>query len=229
MDKSKTPKALMEPVRISIVEDDPEFQEWLLAELSEAPRYQCIGRHQTAEDALAHIPKAAPDIVIMDLGLELSDINGIECMLRLKIVSPELKFMVITGQPDDDRVFEALKVGAGAYLQKSDIPKKMIELLDEFQRGGAPMSAGIATKVIASFHQQPTELVQVQQLSPRERAVLDLLAKGYLYKEIADRLPNENDPTRTISEGTVKIHAHNIYHKLQVNNRTEAIRKYLRR
>ncbi|MFN0175082.1 MAG: LuxR C-terminal-related transcriptional regulator [Saprospiraceae bacterium] len=219
----------MDLVRISLVEDDPEFQEWLISELSDAPRYQCIGRYHKAEDALANIPKAAPDIVIMDLGLELSDIDGIECMLRLKLVSPDLKFMVITGQPDDERVFEALKVGAGAYLQKSEIPKNMIEVLDEFQRGGAPMSAGIARKVIASFHQPPKEIALVQQLSPREREVLDLLAKGYLYKEIADRLPNENDRSKKISEGTVKIHAHNIYHKLQVNNRTEAIGKYLKR
>lgn len=220
---------MMDPVRISIVEDDPEFQEWLLSELDGAPQYQCIGRYQKAEDALANIPKAAPDIVIMDLGLELSDIDGIECMLRLKLVSPELKFMVITAQPDDERVFEALKVGAGAYLQKSEIPKSMIEVLDDFQRGGAPMSASIARKVVASFHQAPKEIELVQQLSPREREVLDLLAKGYLYKEIADRLPNENDRSKKISEGTVKIHAHNIYHKLQVNNRTEAIGKYLRR
>lgn len=219
----------MEPIRISIVEDDPEFQEWLLSELSDAPQFQCISRYDLAENALANIPNEKPDIVIMDLGLDKSDIDGIECMLRLKLVSPELKFLVITGQPDDDKVFEALKVGAGAYIQKGDIPRKLIDLLDQFYRGGAPMSEGIARKVIDSFYRKPTDTVLLQQLTPKELKILQLLAKGYLYKEIADMMPNENDPTKTIAEGTVKIHAHNIYQKLQVNNRTEAINKYLNR
>jgi len=219
----------MEPIRISIVEDDPEFQEWLLSELSDAPQFQCISRYDVAENALANIPNEKPDIVIMDLGLDKSDIDGIECMLRLKLVSPDLKFLVITGQPDDDKVFEALKVGAGAYIQKGDIPRKLIDLLDQFYRGGAPMSEGIARKVIDSFYRKPTDTVLLLQLTPKELKILQLLAKGYLYKEIADMMPNENDPTKTIAEGTVKIHAHNIYQKLQVNNRTEAINKYLNR
>lgn len=216
-------------IRISIVEDDPEFQEWLLAELSDDQRFQCISRYDVAEQALARIPQEKPDIVIMDLGLDKSDIGGIECMLRLKLVCPELRFVVITAHGGDDKVFEALKVGAGAYILKSDVSKKLIQVLNEFYQGGAPMSAEIAQKVIASFHKPPSDIVQVQQLSPKETKILDLLSKGFLYKEIAEMLPNENDPTRKISEGTVKIHAHNIYRKLQVNNRTEAIRKYLNR
>lgn len=219
----------MKPIRISIVEDDPEFQEWLLAELGDAPQFECVSRYDVAEQALANIPNEKPDIVIMDLGLDKSDIDGIECMLRLKLVSPELKFLVITGQPDDDKVFEALKVGAGAYIQKGEIPRKLIDLLEEFYRGGAPMSEGIARKVIASFYRKPTDSVLVQQLSPKEMQILELLSKGYLYKEISTMIPNDNDPGKTIAEGTVKIHAHNIYKKLQVNNRTEAINKYLNR
>ncbi len=219
----------MAPIRISIVEDEIEFQEWILAELSDAPQFQCISRYDLAEDALANIPREKPDIVIMDLGLDKSDIGGIECMLRLKLVSPELKFLVIISHADDEKVFEALKVGAGAYILKGDIPRKMIDLLDEFYKGGAPMSAGVARRVIASFHKAPTEIVQVQQLTPKEISILELLSKGYLYKEIADMTPSDNDPHKTIAEGTVKIHAHNIYRKLQVNNRTEAISKYLNR
>ncbi|HMX39594.1 MAG TPA: response regulator transcription factor [Saprospiraceae bacterium] len=219
----------MEPIRISIVEDDPEFQQWLVDELGDAAHFQCISRYDLAENALANIPNERPDIVIMDLGLDKSDIDGIECMLRLKLVSPQLKFLVITGQPDDDKVFEALKVGAGAYIQKGDIPKKLIDLLEEFHQGGAPMSAGIARKVIASFYKAPTDILLIQQLTPKEVKILELLAKGYLFKEIADMIPNDNDPTKKIAEGTVKIHAHNIYKKLQVNNRVEAINKYLNR
>ena len=91
------------------------------------------------------------------------------------------------------------------------------------------MSEGIARKVLSSFYRKPTDSLLVQQLSPKETKILELLSKGYLYKEIADMMPNDNDPTKTIAEGTVKIHAHNIYQKLQVNNRTEAINKYLNR
>jgi DNA-binding NarL/FixJ family response regulator len=213
-------------IKIAIVEDDPEFREWLESEL-EVPGFECVGAYSTAEAALSEIPQIKPDIVIMDLGLELSDINGMECMLRLKLVSPTLKFLVITSYGDDERVFEALKTGAGAYLLKNDIPKKLIDVLTEFYNGGAPMSAGIAMKVISSFHKPPGDIVAVQQLTPREKEILEFLSKGYLYKEIADKLYNENDPTKKIAEGTVKIHAHKIYQKLEVNNRTEAIKKYL--
>lgn len=213
-------------IRVVIVEDDPEFREWLEMEL-EDPGFECIGSFDVAENALAQVPQLKPDIVIMDLGLEHSDIGGIECMLRIKLVSPAQKFLVMTSHGDDERVFEALKVGAGAYILKNDIPKKLIHVIDEFHKGGAPMSAEIAQKVISSFHKPTNDLVSLQQLTPREKEILDLLSKGYLYKEIADMLPNENDRSKTISEGTVKIHAHKIYQKLHVNNRTEAIKKYL--
>ncbi|MFN0213258.1 MAG: response regulator [Saprospiraceae bacterium] len=216
-------------IKISIVEDDPEFQEWLVEEISDEPRFKVISRYDVAEQALAKIPQEKPDIVIMDLGLEKSDIGGIECMLRLKLVSPDLKFLVITAHGGDEKVFEALKVGAGAYILKSDISDKLLNVLNEFWQGGAPMSAMIAQKVIASFHKAPTEIVQVQKLSEREMEILNYLSKGFLYKEIAEKLTNENDPEKKIAEGTVKKHAHNIYQKLQVNNRTEAIRKYLNR
>lgn len=216
-------------IKISIVEDDPEFQEWLVAELSDEPRFKIVSRYDVAEQALARIPLEKPDVVIMDLGLEKSDIGGIECMLRLKLVSPELKFLVITAHGGDEKVFEALKVGAGAYILKSDISDKLIKVLDEFYQGGAPMSAQIAQKIIASFHKAPSDIVLVQQLSAREMEILDFLSQGFLYKEIAEKLTNENDPEKKIAEGTVKKHTHNIYQKLQVNNRTEAIRKYLNR
>ncbi len=216
-------------IKISIVEDDPEFQDWLVEELGDEPRFQVISRFDIAEKALANIPRENPDIVIMDLGLEKSDIGGIECMLRLKLVSPGLKFLVITAHGGDEKVFEALKVGAGAYILKSDVANKLRDVVDEFWRGGAPMSAQIAQKIIASFHKAPSDIVLVQQLTAREMEILEYLSKGFLYKEIADKLTNENDPEKKLAEGTVKKHTHNIYQKLQVNNRTEAIQKYLNR
>ncbi|MBL7828919.1 MAG: response regulator transcription factor [Saprospiraceae bacterium] len=217
----------MEKFRVCIVEDDPEFREWLLAELAEAAHIECLGCYGATDEAMKKIPAQKPDIVLMDLIFENSLINGIECMLRLKLIAPDLKFMVITSHGDDGKVFEALRVGAGSYILKGDIPRKMIDVLTEFYSGGAPMSPEIAKKVIGSFHKSPEELAMVQQLSPREKEILELLSKGLMYKEIAGMLPNENAPAKTISEGTVKIHVFNIYQKLQVNNRHDAIRKYL--
>lgn len=208
-------------IRFCIVEDDPEFQNWILEEIADASGFECIGRYEIAENALAEIPQKKPDIVIMDLGLQKSDIGGVECMFRLKLVSPNLKFIVITANNDEEVVFEALKVGAGAYIQKGDIPRNLIDLLTEFFNGGAPMSPGIARRVIESFHKTTKDLSLLNQLSPREMEILDGLSNGYLYKEIAEKLH--------ISEGTVKQHAHKIYQKLQVNNRTEAVLKYLNR
>lgn len=208
-----------ENIRICIVEDDPEFQEWIMEEIDSNPALIAVGMYDTAEEALLQLPPLQPDIVIMDLGLERSEMQGLECMLRLKLVAPKLKFLVLTSNSDESIVFEALKVGASAYLQKSDIPRKLNELLMEFHQGGAPMSPGIALRVIQSFHQPQENLRLLNSLSPRESDILDELSKGLLYKEIADKFD--------IKEGTVKAHAHSIYRKLQVNNRTEAINKYL--
>jgi Response regulator containing a CheY-like receiver domain and an HTH DNA-binding domain len=216
-------------IKICIVEDDPEFQDWLAEELADEKRFVLTGRFDIAEQALANIPLLKPDIVLMDLGLEKSDIGGIECMLRLKLVSPELKFLVITAHGGDDKVFEALKVGAGAYILKSDVSDKLRQVVLDFYNGGAPMSAQIAQKIIASFHKPAADIALVQQLTSREQEILYYLSQGFLYKEIADKLTNENEPSKKLAEGTVKKHAHNIYQKLQVNNRTEAIRKYLSR
>ena len=208
-----------EKIKVCIVEDDLEFQSWILEEINDADYIECLSTYDIAEDALAEIPQLKPDIVIMDLGLEKSDMGGIACMLRLKLVVPEQKFLVITSNSDESVLFEALRVGAGAYIQKGDIPKQLIDLLEDFHTGGAPMSPGIARRVIENFHRSAEDLERLKTLSPRENETLALLSKGFLYKEVADKL--------TIAEGTVKQHAHKIYKKLQVNNAIEAVRKYL--
>lgn len=209
----------MEDINVCIVEDDPEYQKWILEELATVPSIKCLGKYLTGEEALARIPLLKPDIVLMDLTLKISPLDGIECMLRLKLVSPNLKFLVISAHSDENKVFEALRVGAGAYILKDEIPKKLTEIILEFHQGGAPMSLGIAQRVISSFHQSTADLALVKELSAREKEILEQLAQGFLYKEIATNL--------FIAEGTVRQHAHRVYQKLQVNNRTEAIRKYL--
>lgn len=208
-----------EVIQICVVEDDIEFQEWILEEISSDKTIKCIGTFDVAEDALANIPSLRPDIVIMDLTLEKSDMGGIECMLRLRVVFPKIKLLVITSNVDDSFLFEALRVGAGAYIQKGDIPRNLAELILEFHEDGAPMSPGIAKRVIENFHKLPDDLIRLKSLSFRESQILELLSKGFLYKEVADKL--------SIAVGTVKQHTHKIYNKLQVNNCVEALRKYL--
>ncbi len=126
---------LNQKIRVSIVEDDLEFQNWILEEIGDVSHIECLSTYDVAEDALEELPQLKPDIVIMDLSLDKSDMGGIECMLRLKLVSPNLKFLVITSNSDENKVFEALRVGAGAYIQKGDIPKNLIELLEDFYGG----------------------------------------------------------------------------------------------
>lgn len=208
-------------IKVCIVEDDLEFQEWVRAEVEEAENIEVLDAYDVAEDAIKAVPDLKPDVVIMDLTLEKSDISGIECMLRLRLVAPELKFLVMTSNSDENILYEALYVGAGAYIQKGDIPRRLSILLEEFHAGGAPMSPGIAKKVIENFHRIPEDLLRLKALSNRETQTLELLSKGFLYKEVASHLK--------IAEGTVKQHAHNIYKKLHVNNIVEAVRKYLNR
>lgn len=211
---------------VMIVEDDPEFQLWLESEVNSYEGFECSGCCDSAEDALTRIPIINPDIVLMDIKLS-GNMNGIECLLRIKLVKPHIRFMIISSYGDDEKVFEALKAGAEGYILKGDMPKILARQLEDFCSGGAPMSPEIARKVISSFHKPPRQIIAFQHLTDKEKVILDLLAQGLLYKEIADRLPNENNPAKKISEGTVKVHVHHIYQKLQVNNRAEAMIIYL--
>jgi DNA-binding NarL/FixJ family response regulator len=170
---------------------------------------------RTAEEALYDIPRLKPDIVIMDINLP--GMNGIECIKQLKNKSPKTQFMMFTVYENDDKVFEALKAGASGYLLKNTGLIQLIESLKELYYGGSPMSAGIARKLVNLFKEQQKEIDSVEMLSTRENEILQLLTKGLLYKEIADKI--------SISTNTVRQHIHNIYEKLHVQNRTEAINK----
>lgn len=203
---------------ICIIEDETDFRQWLEEEVNASKGFQCIGSYADPEEAVAGIPRLNPDLILVDLGLGNSNLGGVHCMLRIKMVLPEMKFMVITGHSDNERVFEALKAGANAYLLKDDIPIRLEAAITEVMEGGAPMSPQIATKAIQSFHQPPQDIENLQKLTPREAQVLEQIAQGFLNKEIADQLG--------ISENTVKVITYSIYKKLQVNNRVEAVRKY---
>lgn len=208
----------MHPFQVVIIEDEADFREWLQDEVNALPGFACIAAFSGQHEAIRQVPKLNPDVVLVDLGLGNSNLGGVICMVEIKMKLPEVRFMVITGHSDDERVFEALKAGAGAYLLKNDIPSLLPKVLPAFMDGGAPMSPEIAQKVIRSFHQPPTDARELQSLTPREMEVLEHIAQGFLNKEISRKL--------SIAENTVKVISHNIYRKLQVNNRVEAVRKY---
>ena len=202
-------------ISLAIVEDLDEVRDGLKNFLALSPEFKVLDTYKTAEEALYDIPRLKPDIVIMDISLP--GMNGIECIRQVKDKSPSTQFMMFTVYENDEKVFEALKAGASGYLLKNTGLIQLIESLKELHIGGSPMSANIARKLVTVFRGQQKEAEPVEILSNRENEILQLLSKGLLYKEIAEKL--------TISVSTVRQHIHHIYEKLHVQNRTEAINK----
>ena len=202
-------------ITLAIVEDLDEVRDGLKHFISLSPDFQVLDTYKTAEEAVFEIPKQKPDIVIMDISLP--GMNGIECIREIKNKVPGTQFMMFTVYENDEKVFEALKAGATGYLLKNTGLVQMIEALKELYTGGSPMSANIARKLVKVFNEQEKNTTTVEVLSQRENEILQLLARGLLYKEIADQLH--------ISTNTVRQHIHKIYEKLHVQNRTEAINK----
>jgi len=201
-------------ISLSIVEDLDEVREGLKQFISLNPEFKVLDTFKTAEEAMYDIPRLQPDIVIMDINLP--GMNGIECIREIKTKVPRTQFMMFTVYENDEKVFEALKAGASGYLLKNTGLMQLIEALQELHNGGSPMSVIIARKLVSVYHKQQNGSAS-HELSGRENEILQLLSKGLLYKEIADKL--------AISVNTVRQHIHNIYEKLHAQNRTEAINK----
>lgn len=208
----------METIRVAIVEDDRDIRQSFEAIISGAAGYTCISAYDNAEDAVDDIPVQKPDVVIMDI--HLPGMTGIDAVRLLKQEMPGLQIAMCTVYDDDEHIFNALRAGASGYLLKRTTPEKLLEALSDLYRGGSPMSSEIARRVVASFQKTTAPSPEMAILTPREKEILDLLAKGYLYKEIAAEL--------FISIETVKRHIHNIYEKLHVQTRTEALNKVFR-
>ena len=206
----------MPPITLSIVEDLDEVREGLSQFLSASDEFIMLETFQNAEDAALKLPEIEPDIVIVDINLP--GMNGIECIKEVKRKCKNIQFMMFTVYETDDKVFEALKAGASGYLLKKSSFSVIADSLRELYAGGSPMSANIARKLVNVFRHQNNAIAV---LSARENEILNLLSQGLLYKEIADNL--------NITVGTVSQHVHNIYEKLHVQNRTEAINKLLGR
>jgi len=206
------------PITVSIVEDNDKLRETLARVLNRADGFRCVSQHASAEDALAELPPVKPDVVLMDINLP--GMNGVECVRQLKKLRPEIQVMMLTVYEDTENIFNALAAGASGYMLKRTASKELLEAIREVQRGGSPMTAHIARLVVQSF-QRPAADAPAENLSEREQQVLDLLSRGLMYKEIADKLQ--------ISYETVHTYIRRIYEKLQVRTRTEAVAKFLRR
>lgn len=209
-------------IRVSIIENDKFLCETLRVVLNAKDDVEVLSIHLTAEDALAKIPELKPEIVLVDIDLGDKRMNGIEAITRLKPVLPDTQFMILTIFEDHQKVFDALSAGALGYVLKSDKPEKIISAIHDLHEGGSPMSPSIARKIVLSMgRENHADPAQAALLTSREREVLDLIAKGRLEKEVASDL--------TISVKTVKAHISNIYAKLQVRTRVEALNKYFGR
>jgi DNA-binding NarL/FixJ family response regulator len=206
-------------IRVSIVEDDNRVRDSLARLIDRSPGFACVSRHPSAEDALRDLPPHHPNIVLMDINL--GGMSGIECVRLLKEALPETQVMMLTVYENTDHIFSALSAGASGYLLKQTPPDELLAAIQELNRGGSPMSSHIARKVVGSF-QSPvpaTASRETASLSPREKEVLDHLAKGFLYKEIAEALG--------IGYDTVHTHIRRVYEKLHVRSRAQAVAKHL--
>ncbi len=204
-------------ISICIAEDLPEIRAALEKLVRAQPDMVLLSSSPSAEDAMPHIKEGQPDIVIMDINMP--GMSGIDCIRKIKDDSPATQFMIFTVYENDEKIFDALAAGASGYLLKKTPPDKIIDAIKELYNGGSPMSTPIARKVINHFKE--AKKPGHEDLTNKENEILNLLSKGFLYKEIASQL--------SISVGTVTQHIHNIYEKLHVTNKTEAINKLLRR
>ena len=181
--------------------------------VSHAKNFSCASQHASAEDAVQHLQEKKPAVVLVDINL--TGMSGIQCVGRLKPLMPGTQFLMLTVYEDSEHIFEALAAGASGYLLKRTPRDELLDSIRQVHEGGAPMTSYIARKVVQAFHRPKSTRPEINELSPREWEVLDLLARGYAYKEIADALG--------ISVPTVNTHLSRTYEKLHVRSRGEAV------
>jgi DNA-binding NarL/FixJ family response regulator len=204
-------------INVAIVEDDAGIRrslEWLL---KSTPEFSCVASCKNGDEALRLLPRAAPQVILMDINLP--DHSGIECTAQVKEMLPSVQVVMITVYDDDEKVFNALRAGASGYILKRMPPKKILQAIREVHAGGVPMSSEIARKVLGAFREPAPTPAEGLNLSPREQEVLELLSMGASNKEIADKL--------SLSIETVTWHLKHVYTKLHVRSRTQAALKFL--
>jgi len=205
-------------IKVVIIEDIKEIREGLQMLINGSEGFMCARTFANAEDAIEQLPGIGPDVALMDINLP--GMNGIEAVRKLKPLCSSTQFIMSTVYEDDESIFESLKAGASGYLLKNTAPARILDSIMEVYQGGSPMSGQIARRVIASF-QHKDSIDDSELLTQREKEILKSLAKGLRYKEIAAEL--------NIGLETVRTHARNIYEKLQVQSRTEAVNKIMGR
>lgn len=203
-------------ISVSIVEDDAQTRKILAGWIQRGPGFRLLGEWGDAESALAPLGEKKPDVVLMDINLP--GMSGVEAVKRLKPSLPSTQFVMLTVYEDSDHIYNALAAGATGYLLKQTPRQELLSALEEVHRGGSPMTSNIARMVVQSFRHTPAAGTGAEDLSQREAEVLDLLARGYLYKEIAERL--------NISVPTVNTYVRRMYEKLHVRSRAQAVAKY---
>ena len=202
--------------KVAIVEDSKTTREGLETIVNLSPDFRCVCTCSTAEEALKVLPKLEPELVLMDI--QLPNLSGVDCVARLKSLLPAVKAIMVTVYEDPDRIFRALRAGASGYLLKRSTPEEVLGAMREIQQGGGAMSGEIARKVIGYFREQTTVKAEVDELTSREREVLELVVHGLSNKEISDRL--------SVTVDAVRWHLKHIYQKLHVHSRTEAAMKF---
>ena len=206
-------------ISVSLVDDEKELRQSITTFINGAPGFKCVSAYGSAETALKGIPLDKPEVVLMDINL--GGMSGIQCVEKLKTAMPDLQILMLTVYEDTDQIFQALSAGASGYLLKRSSPTKLLQAIREIHAGGSPMTSSIARKVVASIQtsKQANRGKPQVHLSPREETVLNCLARGLTYREIASELD--------ISIETIRTHLRRTYEKLQVQSRTEAVAKYL--
>lgn len=202
-------------IKVAIVEDNRTLREGFEKLINQSPDLRCVCTCSSVGEALKEVPKANPNVVLMDI--QLPDGTGIACTTSVKQLLPETQVVVVTVYEDSDRIFRALQAGACGYLLKRANPERIVEAIREANEGGVPMTPEIARKVIGQFQDQAKTASEVEQLTARENEVLRHVKHGMTNKEIAEQM--------SVTVATIKFHLQHIYEKLHVHSRTEAAMK----
>jgi len=204
-------------IRIAIVEDNNALRQSLEQLINRADDMQCVASLCNLMNVISDLGKVNVDIVLMDIGL--TNISGIEGVRTVKTNYPEIQVLMFTVFEDDEKIFAAIRAGASGYLLKKTSPPEILEAIRELYNGGAPMSPSIARKVIHAFQSEPSSAMEDYKLTTREKEILYSLVDGLSYKKIAEKY--------VVSISTIRTHICNIYHKLHVNSKSQAVAKIL--
>ncbi len=205
--------------RVALVEDNDELRRSMKRLLQRSPRLRVVADYPDAESALSDMANQQPDVVLMDI--KLPKMDGVECVRLLKARLPDVLVVMLTVHDDNDSLFNSILSGADGFLLKDTVPSRLVEAIEEVCNGGSPMTPQIARRIVQRFRKPDSQPTTVENLTPREREVLEQLALGNRYKEISDKLG--------ISLDGIRFHIRGVYNKLHVHSRTEAVLKFLKR